>query len=80
MPTIYNAILRAGQLEWLGDKPPGDDLKLQVTVVEPKTPDIHAAVAALRALADSGGPTSFGDPSEWQREIRQDKPLHGRDE
>ncbi len=31
-------------------------------------------------LTQSGVAEKYGDPSEWQRDIRQDKPLAGRDE
>lgn len=31
-------------------------------------------------LTQSRVAEKYGDPSEWQREIRQDKPIAGRDE
>ena len=34
----------------------------------------------LKRLTDSGVANKFGDPSEWQREVREDKPLFGRSE
>ncbi len=30
-------------------------------------------------LTQSGVAEKYGDPSDWQREVRQDKPLAGRD-
>jgi hypothetical protein len=35
---------------------------------------------ALSKLAESGAFSAIDDPSEWQREIRQDRPLPGREE
>lgn len=51
-------------------------------VVIPRTaaiPDRAAPVAALQELAEAGGPAGFGDPVEWQRETRADRPLPGRE-
>ena len=63
---------------------------MQVKVIEPYLQTVSEseaerwkrAVAALRALAAlpfdrSGLPP---DPVEWQREIRKDRPLHGRED
>ncbi|WP_153798289.1 hypothetical protein [Foetidibacter luteolus] len=33
---------------------------------------------ALEEIAGKGGLESFGDASEWQREVRKDRPLPGR--
>lgn len=39
-----------------------------------------AEMAKLMAdLARAGGVKSIPDPSDWQREIRKDRPLPGRD-
>lgn len=35
--------------------------------------------AVFEKLTKSGVAEKYGDPSDWQREIRQDKPLAGRD-
>jgi hypothetical protein len=37
-------------------------------------------VAALEGLAASGGPSGIEDPVEWQRDLRTDRALPGRDE
>lgn len=34
----------------------------------------------MEEMAASGGIKSIKDPVKWQREIRKDKPLYGRDE
>ena len=36
-------------------------------------------VAVLTEMAEKGIGTVFGDPMEWQREVRRDRPYH-RDE
>lgn len=33
----------------------------------------------MKEMADSGGIESIKDPVAWQREIREDKPLYGRE-
>jgi hypothetical protein len=41
----------------------------------------ESPVAILKRIAERGGALSFGDPSEWQREIRSwDRVLDGREE
>ena len=41
----------------------------------------ESPVAILERIAERGGATSYGDPSEWQREIRSwDRVLEGREE
>jgi hypothetical protein len=35
---------------------------------------------AFATLAASGAFAEIEDPVQWQREIRKDRPLHGRDE
>ena len=50
-----------------------------------ETPEEHAArladaVSALEELAMAGGIASIPDPSAWQRDIREDRPLPGRED
>lgn len=40
---------------------------------------VAAIRKALTALQKSGVAEKFGDPLEWQREVRKDRPLPGRD-
>jgi hypothetical protein len=42
-------------------------------------PTEEDALAALRKLREMGTFKEIADPVAWQREIRQDRPLHGRD-
>lgn len=83
LPT-YPAILRDGTLDW-GDAgppplPPGA-VPVHVTLLVPSASSAvgPAMAAALDALAAAGGPSGFGDPSDWQREVRAERSLPGRD-
>ena len=83
LPT-YPAILRDGTLDWgdVGPPPlPPGAVPVRVTFLVPTTPAAGgpAMAAALEALAAAGGPSGFGDPAEWQREARAERPLPGRD-
>lgn len=42
-------------------------------------PTRKPALAALRQLRKTGTFKKITDPAAWQREIRQDRPLPGRD-
>ncbi|MBC7891358.1 MAG: hypothetical protein H7Y12_04020 [Sphingobacteriaceae bacterium] len=57
-----------------------ETLNVKMAPVEERKPDIHKALDALRRIRDAGGIPSIPDPSAWQREIRKDKPLYGREE
>lgn len=83
LPT-YPAILRDGTLDWGEGGPPPlppGDVPVHVTLLVPPAPATGgpAMAAALAALAAAGGPADFGDPAEWQREARAERPLTGRD-
>jgi hypothetical protein len=84
MFPAYAAVLRDGRLEWESQPPPLPDdvpVRVQVTFLEP-TPAMDSgrrAADALDRLAQAGGLSSFGDPVEWQRDVRADRPLPGRD-
>ncbi len=86
MKTIYDAILHEdGTLEWEGEAPHvnGEALKLKITILDeaPLTDEERGRRigAALEKLAASN-PFAGIDPVEWQREIRRDRPLPGREE
>jgi hypothetical protein len=87
-PKTYRAVLRGNQVEWI-DAPPYPDGPTQVEITllkpEPESEEVRRAqrqlaVEALMELAAAGGISSIPDPAAWQREIRQDRPLPGRDE
>lgn len=60
--------------------------KLKVTATVERTSEEseegrrEAALAALLRLQERGTFREIKDPGEWQREIRQDRPIAGRDE
>jgi hypothetical protein len=57
-----------------------ETLNVKMAPVEKHKPDQERAFAALNDIVARGGIKSIPDPSAWQREIRRDKPLHGREE
>jgi len=86
MSSIYSAILTDDRLEWNGCGPRLQQ-PVEVTVTVPDEADLlspeergRRMAEALEALAALGGFKSIPDPVAWQREIRKDRPLPGRDE
>ena len=89
MGATYRAVLHGNHLEWRDEEPeealPGRDVEVVVTILDPE--DSSAAVrsrgaamaAALEQLAAAGGPGSFGDAVEWERDIRTERALPGRE-
>src|SRR4051812_9934445 len=81
MSHTYKAILNGDRVQWLGDAPDTNGgVPVQITVLEqPQSIDEAARRQqvrdALNALVESGAAKAFGDPVEWQREIRKDRPL-----
>lgn len=86
MSRTYEAVLDGDHLEWKGSSPKTTS-PIDVTVEVPDEADLlspeerrrrrDAAQEKLRAM---GGIKSIPDPVAWQREMRKDKPLAGRDE
>ena len=88
MSETYAATLHGNRLEWR-DLPParscaGQPVKVQVMIADEPVPstdqesgaqmaDILAQLAAIRALPD------LTDPAGWERDLRQDRPLPGRE-
>lgn len=80
----YRAVLKGSRLEWTDPGPV--DLKpeqpVEVTILDepPQTEDRRKRMAeALEKLAAADAFSEISDPVEWQREIRRDRPLPGRD-
>lgn len=44
-----------------------------------KKPNGEELYQLMQEMANSGGISSIKDPQKWQREIRKDKKLHGRE-
>jgi hypothetical protein len=89
MRATYRAVLRGNRLEWRDEEPErlssGHEVDVFVTILEDSEPPAStpqrgaAMAAALERFAAAGGPKSFGDPAQWEREMRGDKPLPGRE-
>lgn len=86
MATTYKAILTGDRLQWLGEAPETNGgIPVEVTVTRAPAPLDEDArrrqlIAAMDALVASGVAENFGDPIEWQREVRKDRPLPGRED
>jgi hypothetical protein len=89
MHAAYRAILRGNRLEWRDEEPqdlaPDRDIEVSVTILEtadsPGTTAARGAAmaAALERLAATGGPRSFGDAADWERDTREERSLPGRE-
>ncbi len=88
--TTYRAVLKGNHLEWRGEVPPEiakqRAVPVDVTILRNerfshvRTEDAGARMAAaLEKLAASGADSGIEDPQAWQREVRRDRPLPGRD-
>lgn len=84
MLTTYKAVLRGDRLEWMGTAPHGrrreDPVEVEVRIL-PKTSarSGEKMAAALEKLAKMDADTAIVDPVDWQREMRRDRPLPGRE-
>jgi len=81
----YDAVLTGDHLEWKGNSPKAPK-PVEVKVEVPDADDELCAEErrrlreeALRELAALGAFRDIDDPVAWQREIREDRPLPGRD-
>lgn len=87
MEDKYRATINGDKITWDDDVPSairnGGRVQVIITVANRPITQSKAngqrAVAALQAIADRGGIESIPDPVEWQREIRKDRPLPGRE-
>lgn len=88
--TTYRAVLKGDRLEWRGEVPPEiatqRAVPVNVTVLRDERFSASRAAdagermaAALEKLAASQAVASIEDPGAWQREVRRDRPLPGRD-
>ena len=87
MLETYKATIHGHTIEWDGNGPDelkdGQEPKVKVIVESgektlPKS-DGKKMAEALAKIAARGGVKSIPDPVAWQREIRKDRPLPGRD-
>ncbi|MBB4637232.1 hypothetical protein [Longimicrobium terrae] len=83
MLHTYKAVLRGDQVEWI-DSPPAADgpMPVHITLLEGERQMNRGREMAsvLEALAAMGGLSSIPDPSAWQREVREDRALPGRED
>lgn len=83
----YPAILRDNRLEWSGEAPPiapGDRIRVLVTVpdlasAEQRAQRARERLEILDRLRSRATFAEIEDPVAWQREIRRDRPLPGRE-
>ena len=80
----YRAILKGNRLEWTDQGPVdlGPEQPVEVTILDglDQMANRRKRMAeALEKLAASDAFSEISDPVEWQREIRKDRPLSGRD-
>ena len=88
MLRTYKALLRGNSLEWIGEAPEHSEdhpISVEVTVLEDSCLSEarsrgHAMAAILEKLAESGAVSDITDPVAWPRDLRQDRPLPGREE
>ncbi|MCY4408959.1 MAG: hypothetical protein OXC27_00720, partial [Caldilineaceae bacterium] len=76
----YKAILRDNQIEWL-ECPPETSGAMQVyiTFPEEKDSEFSSKRGELMELARRGTFADIPDPVAWQRELRAERALPGRD-
>ncbi len=90
MLNTYKAVLKGSRLEWRGSAPPEvsteQGVPVEVTVLRGERLSASRAsdagkrmASALQKLAASGAVADIEDPVAWQREMRQDRRLPGRD-
>lgn len=83
MSDTYEGILKGNRISWTKGQPKQRDaIRVRVTVLEEaeeRQSRGRRMESALRRLADRGGLTGVGDPEEWQRGVRADRSLPGRD-
>ena len=87
MQRIFEAILKGNLLEWANEVPRQGDRPVRVYVTLQEEPSTLSAefrrqkiVEILEKIAANNVFAEISDPVEWQRDLRQDRPLPGRDE
>jgi len=89
MHPTYPGLLRDNQIAWTSDSPPdlapGQTVQVIVTLVQadagvPSDDRGQQMAAILEQLAALPANEDLADPLAWEREIRTDRPLTGREE
>jgi len=87
MANTYRALLHGNILEWLNGRPDsvGDDesVEVDVTLLNDESDTAHARgkrmAASLEQLANLPSSSLPKDAADWEREVRADRSLPGRD-
>jgi hypothetical protein len=88
MIATYKAHLHGNQLDWQDAHPPVSEATVSVLVTvlpnedgasSPHVPSGRRLADILRRLAQENAVPSVPDPAVWQKEIRQDRALPGRE-
>lgn len=88
MPTTIKAIVQGDHIEWegtVGDLLPGNEpVEVLVTIPDrpralPPAKQGELRVNALRTLATQNPFSDINDPVQWQRLLREERELPGRD-
>jgi hypothetical protein len=87
MVRTHKALLQRNRLEWLEEAPEAQTdqpLSVQVTILEQGTAAEEvsrgqAMAALLEQLASRGTLSDMADPVKWQRALRRDRSLPGRE-
>lgn len=83
MPRVYEGILRDDHIDWTTERPfHGTPVRVLVTVIADETEKDGRGTrmaSALSELAERGGLGSIGDPQAWQRAVRRERDLPGRE-
>jgi hypothetical protein len=84
MLNTYRAILDGNQLNWI-DTPPQitKSVEVQITLLKETTQAAlrergQKMAQVLESLAKINPLSGINDPLEWQRDLRQDRPLPNR--
>jgi len=81
MKSAFRGILEGSRIRWIGTGPPdGEPHEVEVRVVPSATDTAERRkrlADLLDEIASHGGLKSFGDPMEWQHEVRKDRQLAG---
>ena len=89
MLVTYKATLKGDLLQWQEENPipalGAPPVKVLVTLLEsPPVPDLSARGKrmreALQKLSHANTLTEISDPATWERELRQDRALPGRED
>jgi hypothetical protein len=84
MLRTYEGTLKGNRIDWSGEAPgaPEQTLHVHITILDEEETDASRGrrmAGALSRLADSGAFKEIDEPSKWQREVRRQRSLPGRE-